>query len=104
MPLIQPSVLRLKHIAPIGRTLCEPLMPITKTNILLGLTIIVCQVFFFATTIVTSRFGLLIMFKLVATLWKIWEMLKYSTILTNVVSQYELMDIGVIKYPFVTPL
>jgi hypothetical protein len=47
MPLIQPSVLRLKHIAPIGRTLYEPLMPITKTNILLGLTIIVCQVFFF---------------------------------------------------------
>jgi hypothetical protein len=40
------------------------------------------------------------MFKLVATLWKIWEMPMYSTRLTNVVSQYELMDIGVINISF----
>lgn len=71
MPLIQPNVIVLNQVAPIGRTLCVPLMPITNANILLGLTIIVCQVpLFFATTIVTSRFGLAIMFKLVATLWK----------------------------------
>ncbi len=40
------------------------------------------------------------MFKLVATLWKKWEMPMYSTRLTNVVSRYELMDIGVIKISF----
>ncbi len=40
------------------------------------------------------------MFKLVATIWKIWEMPMYFARLTNVVSQYELMDIGVIEISF----
>jgi hypothetical protein len=44
MPLIQSNVFGLKQVAPIGRTLCVPLMPITKANILLRLTIIVGQV------------------------------------------------------------
>ncbi len=62
----------------------------------------VCQALLFLTTmIITLRFGLANVFKLMATLHENGEMSTLSTLLANVMSQDELLDTRIVKTTFV---
>jgi hypothetical protein len=64
-----------------------------KAKTFLGVTTIICQTFLFsATMIATSKFGFIVMSKLIATLFESKEMLTSFLKLVDVVSQDELVD------------
>ncbi len=76
-----------------------------KAKTFLGVTTIICQTFLFsATMIATSKFGFIVMSKLIATLFESKEMLTSFLKLVDVVSQDELVDKWIVKTTFVSPL
>jgi hypothetical protein len=80
-------------------------MPISKAKTFLGVTITIRQAFFFSPTMIaTLKFGFIVVFKLVATLCESKEMLASFVKLVDVVSQDELVDMGIVMTTFVAPL
>ncbi len=95
----------LEQIASLAGTLCVPLMPISKAKTFLGVTITIRQAFLFSPTMIaTLKFGFIVVFKLVATLCESKEMLASFVKLVDVVSQDELVDMGIVMTTFVAPL
>jgi hypothetical protein len=68
-----------------------PLMPITTINILLGVTITICQTHLFSITMIaTPKFGPILLFKLIITLCVCRKMSTSFTRLVDVVFQMNL--------------